>query len=207
MILLGVELTVKEISSETPVAILPYCKASYPRRQLLLLLWLYSPLLGTGRFFNFLMVYIVGRTPWTGDQPVARPVCTHRTTQTQNKRTQTPMPWVRFEPMIPAFERAKTFHALDRAANVIGLKRHFFPWHYSPNLGLGLPPWNSPFHFGFLDLRQSVELLGRVISSSQGLYLYTKTEKRIHTNNKHPCREWDSNSRSLRWSEWRQFMP
>jgi hypothetical protein len=28
---------------------------------------------------------------------------------------------VRFEPTIPAFERAKTVHALDRAATVIGL--------------------------------------------------------------------------------------
>jgi hypothetical protein len=51
----------------------------------------------------------------------------------------------------------------------------FFPlWRYSPNLGLDLPPWNSPFHFGLLDLRHSVGLLGRVISSSQG------TEKRTH---------------------------
>jgi hypothetical protein len=46
----------------------------------------------------------------------------------------------------------------------------FFSWRYSPNWGLGLPPWNSPFHFGFLDLRQTVGLLGRVISS------YTNTE-------------------------------
>jgi hypothetical protein len=30
------------------------------------------------------------------------------------------MSWVGFEPTIPAFERAKTFHALDRAATVIG---------------------------------------------------------------------------------------
>jgi hypothetical protein len=30
------------------------------------------------------------------------------------------MPRVRFEPTIPAFERAKTDHALDRAATVIG---------------------------------------------------------------------------------------
>jgi hypothetical protein len=35
---------------------------------LLLLLWLYSPLLGLGHFFSFLIVYTVGRTPWTGDQ-------------------------------------------------------------------------------------------------------------------------------------------
>jgi hypothetical protein len=30
------------------------------------------------------------------------------------------MPWVRLEPTIPVFERAKTFRALDRAATVIG---------------------------------------------------------------------------------------
>jgi hypothetical protein len=55
-----------------------------------------------------------------------------------------------------------------------------FFWCYSPNLDLGLPPWNSPFHFRLLELRHSVELLGRVISSSQGLYLYINTEKRKH---------------------------
>jgi hypothetical protein len=58
---------------------------------------------------------------------------------------------------------------------------YYFPWRYSPNLGLGLPPRNSLFHLGFLDLRQLVGLLGRAISSSQGLYLYTNTEKRTHT--------------------------
>jgi hypothetical protein len=83
----------------------------------------------------------------------------------------------------------------------------FSPWRYSPNLGLGLPPWNSPVHFGVLDLRQSVGLLGRVISSSQGLYLYTNTEKRSHTNTKHPCPVWDSNPWSRLPSERRQFMP
>jgi hypothetical protein len=50
-----------------------------------------------------------------------------------------------------------------------------FLWRYSPNLGLGLPPWNSPFHFSLLDLRQTVGLLGRVISSSQGLSTVTVT--------------------------------
>jgi hypothetical protein len=43
------------------------------------------------------------------------------TTQTQNKRTQTSTPRVGFESMIPAFERAKTVHALDRLATVIGI--------------------------------------------------------------------------------------
>jgi hypothetical protein len=55
-----------------------------------------------------------------GDQPVARSLHTHKTTQTQNKRTQTPMPSVGFEPTTPAFEKAKTVHALDRAATAIG---------------------------------------------------------------------------------------
>jgi hypothetical protein len=87
----------------------------------------------------------------------------------------------------------------------------FFLWRYSPNWGLGLPQWNSPFHFSFLYLRQSVGLFGRVISSSQGLYLYTNTEKythtHTHTNTKHICPGWDSNPRFRLPSERRQFMP
>jgi hypothetical protein len=51
-------------------------------------LWLYSPLLVLGRFFSFLILYTVGRTPSTGDQPVSRSLPTHTTTQTQNKGTQ-----------------------------------------------------------------------------------------------------------------------
>jgi hypothetical protein len=45
-----------------------------------------------------------------------------RTTQTQNKRKHTSVPWVGFEPTIPVFERAKIVHALDRAATVIGYR-------------------------------------------------------------------------------------
>jgi hypothetical protein len=82
-------------------------------------LWLYSPLLGFGRFFSFLILYKVGRTLWTGDLLVARPLSIHRTAQTQNKRTQTSIPQVGFEPMIPVFERAKTIHTLDRTATMI----------------------------------------------------------------------------------------
>jgi hypothetical protein len=33
------------------------------------------------------LFYTDGRTPWTSDQPFARPLPTHKTTQTQNKRT------------------------------------------------------------------------------------------------------------------------
>jgi hypothetical protein len=66
-------------------------------------------------FSIFLIFYAVGMTPWTGDQPVARPL------PTQNKRTQTSMPQMGFEPTIPVFEKAKTVPALDGAATVIGV--------------------------------------------------------------------------------------
>jgi hypothetical protein len=83
-------------------------------------LWLYSPC-GSWPLFQFPNLYTIGRIPWTGDQPVARPLPTHRTTQTHNKRTQPSMPRVRFEPTIPVFERAKSVHALDRTATVTGI--------------------------------------------------------------------------------------
>jgi hypothetical protein len=69
--------------------------------------------------FQFLNLYTDRRTPWTGDQPIARPLPTHKTTQTQNKRTQTTMHRVGFEPTIPGFEWVKTVHALHRATTVI----------------------------------------------------------------------------------------
>jgi hypothetical protein len=74
-------------------------------------LWLYSPLFGLGRFLSFLIFYTAGSIP-----SVARPLPAHRTAQTQNKHTQTPMPRGGFETTIPVFERAKAVHALDRAA-------------------------------------------------------------------------------------------
>jgi hypothetical protein len=74
---------------------------------------------GPWPLFSFLILLTVGRTPWTVDQPVTRPLSTHRTTQTQNNGTQTSMPWVGFE-----LERAKTIHALDLAATTIGTIRN-----------------------------------------------------------------------------------
>jgi hypothetical protein len=61
-------------------------------------------LLDLYRFFSFLILYTVGRTPWMGDQPVASPLTTHRATQTQNKRIKTSMPWVGFVYTIPGSE-------------------------------------------------------------------------------------------------------
>jgi hypothetical protein len=86
---------------------------TYPR--------LYSSLFDFGNFFNFLILYTVGRPPWTGDQSVARPLPAHRATQTQNKHTQTSMSSSGFEPAILVFQRTKIVHALDRAATENGL--------------------------------------------------------------------------------------
>jgi hypothetical protein len=88
-----------------------------------------QPFVGSDRFFFFIFVvlYTVGIIPWMGDQPAARPLPTHRATQTQNKRTQTYMRRVRFEPTIPVFELSKTFHTFDLAATVIG------SWYNYPN--------------------------------------------------------------------------
>jgi hypothetical protein len=89
-------------------------------------------LLDLGRFFSFLLLYTFGRTPWTGDQSVARPLPTQRTTQTQNKLIQTSMPWLGLEPTIQAFERPKMVHALDRAATVIRENWHSIRSMLSP---------------------------------------------------------------------------
>jgi hypothetical protein len=61
-----------------------------------------------------LHLHTVGRTSWTGDQPIARLLPTHRTTQTQNTEF---MIRVVLKPTIPAFERAKTLYTniFDRA--------------------------------------------------------------------------------------------
>jgi hypothetical protein len=84
-------------------------------------LWLYSPLLELGRFFSFLnytqLVGLLGR----GKSP-SQGRYLHTGQYKQNKRTQASMPLVGFEPTIPAFEQAKTVHALHRAATMIGRK-------------------------------------------------------------------------------------
>jgi hypothetical protein len=71
-----------------------------------------------GRFFSFLVttqsVGLLGR----GISPSQGRYL--HTQQHKHKRTQTSVPRVGFEPTIPVFERAKTVHASDRAATLIG---------------------------------------------------------------------------------------
>jgi hypothetical protein len=70
----------------------------------------YSSFLSLGRLFNFLILYTGGM----GISP-SQGLSLHTEHHKQDKRTQTSA-----RPTIPVFERAKTFHALDRAATVIG---------------------------------------------------------------------------------------
>jgi hypothetical protein len=49
---------------------------------LLFFILIYSPFFGLDSFFSFLFLYTIVRTPWMGDQPVAVPLPTHKTTQT-----------------------------------------------------------------------------------------------------------------------------
>jgi hypothetical protein len=80
--------------------------------------WLYSPL-GPWPllFFQFHDHFTDGRTPWTSDQLIARPLPKHRINTYTH---QTSMPCVGFEPMISASELAKTVRALDRSAAMTG---------------------------------------------------------------------------------------
>jgi hypothetical protein len=59
------------------------------------------------KFWTYESIWTVGRTPWTGDQPDARPLATQDNTR-QKKRGHTSMPRAGFEPAIPMFERPKT---------------------------------------------------------------------------------------------------
>jgi len=60
-------------------------------------------------------LWTFGRTPWTGDQPDARPLPKQDST-TQKERGHTSTPRAVFEPAIPVFEQSKTVRASDRAA-------------------------------------------------------------------------------------------
>jgi hypothetical protein len=75
-------------------------------------------------------------------------------------------------------------------------------WLCSPLLGPGLF-----FSFVIFFLTQSVGLLGRVISPSQGPYLHTEQHKHRINSHRHLCLEWDSNPRSQRSIERKQFVP
>jgi hypothetical protein len=68
-----------------------------------------------------------------------------------------------------------------------GYETFFFFFLVASTLGSLLPLLEHRAEFPqFLDQGQSVGLLGRVISSSQGFYLYTNTQKRARTHTQTP---------------------
>jgi hypothetical protein len=71
-------------------------------------------------------------------------------------------------------------------------------WLYNPCV-----PWPR----NFLIYAQSVGLLGRGISPSQGRYINTEQHKHRINAQGHPCLEWDSNPRFQCTSGRRRFMP
>jgi hypothetical protein len=73
-------------------------------------------------------------------------------------------------------------------------------WLYSPLLCPGR-------FFSFLIYAQSVGLLGRWMSPSQGRYLHTEQHKHRINAHRHSCFDWDSNPRSQRSSERRHSLP
>jgi hypothetical protein len=76
-------------------------------------IYLYTPLVDVGCFFSFLIhTQLVGLLGMRY-QPLARPLPTHRTTQTQNKRAQTSMPRVGFK----TFFNSSKKNSFGRAAN------------------------------------------------------------------------------------------
>jgi hypothetical protein len=75
-----------------------------------------APLFGVDSFFH-----VPEHTHFLNrDQPVARPLLVHRTTQTRNKYTQMSKGPVGFEPQFSVFKRDKTVHALKRTSTVVG---------------------------------------------------------------------------------------
>jgi hypothetical protein len=99
-----------------PLKVAAFRRADHPSKEsyrlciyLSIYLWLYSSLLDIGHIFSFLIFYTVGRTAWTGDQPVARPLPAHRTAETKNKRTETSMSQVRFESTIQCSREGTQF--------------------------------------------------------------------------------------------------
>jgi hypothetical protein len=56
-----------------------------------------QPFVGPWPLFQFPNIYTVARAPGMGDQAVAKPLPTHSTTETQNKRTQYRHPFLEWD--------------------------------------------------------------------------------------------------------------
>jgi hypothetical protein len=61
--------------------------------------WFFQPIQDPGLLLSPVIIFTDSRTPWTSDQPIARPLPKRRTTQTQNECIHTPnihaLSWIR----------------------------------------------------------------------------------------------------------------
>lgn len=67
-----------------------------------------QPIVRPLTLLSFLIHCVIEKSTWIGFS-LTRPLPSHRTTQTRNKRTQTSMPIVRFELAILMFKRGRQF--------------------------------------------------------------------------------------------------
>jgi hypothetical protein len=95
------------------------------------------------------------------------------------------------------------------AVTQVNNSKQYLSMHPATYLPTALQTFDGPWPlFQFLDLfTQSVGLLRRGISPSQGRYLHTGQHKHRINAYTHPCLNWDSNPRSQCFSGRRQFMP
>jgi hypothetical protein len=84
-----------------------------------LALWLYNNL-DLSRFFSSLAFYTDGRTPWTGDQPVARPIPANNNTNTINAQNTDIHVLSGIRTHDPSVRAGEEVYALDRTATMIG---------------------------------------------------------------------------------------
>jgi hypothetical protein len=82
-----------------------------------------QPFVGPWPLFQFLDLFTQSVGPLGRGISSSQSRYLHTGQHKQNKRTQTSIPQVRFEPTIPVFDQTKTVHGLDRAATVNGM------WH------------------------------------------------------------------------------
>jgi hypothetical protein len=79
-----------------------------------------------GQLYLYLS-YTVGRTPWTGDHPVAMSLPTHRTTHTQNTSKHTDIyasSGIRtHDPTVQAEEDGSCLSAVTVISNVLSIRR------------------------------------------------------------------------------------
>jgi hypothetical protein len=119
----------KTLFQRFPYRIMKIIKQRQTNLLLSIHLWLYSPLLALGDISVSWSFCAVGRTPLTGDDPVAMPLPTHITTKTHNKHTETSIPWVGIEPTIPGFEDISCLrqHGICDQANLLLISLNRWP--------------------------------------------------------------------------------